>query len=102
MNVDPDGPKLTVTVAGVDVELPLCDWSDGEYEPETLAVPVVVGVKSTLQLDVVKEPIGERMQLTWSNEPIVPVWEKETVPAGGIGFPTLEESVTIAVHCDEE
>ncbi len=102
VNVEPAGPKLAVNVAGLVVELPPWDVSEGVYVPVTLAVPGVVGVKRTLQLDVVKDPVGERVQLARSNDPLVPVWENKTEPAGGTGFPLVEVSVRSAVHCEGE
>lgn len=88
---------LTVTVVGEPLLL-LPVWVESPlYVPIMLAVPDTEGLNFTPQLAV--DPVPTNAQLVTLKLPATPVSEKPTEPAGDVA-PTVEVSVTIAVHVD--
>jgi len=90
--------SVTVTVFPVVGPLPLCAASVVVYVPLAMTVPAPVGVKVTLQLDVVAltDPRvqGEPVKLPAAVPPLV----NATVPAGALAVPAAEVSLTNPVH----
>jgi hypothetical protein len=62
-----------------------------------LVLPVAEGVNVTPQLAV--EPVPTKAQLVTLKLPVTPVWVKLAEPLGVVA-PTVEVSVTLAVHVD--
>jgi hypothetical protein len=88
---------LIVTLAG-DPLLLLPVWVESPpYVPIMLAVPDTDGLNFTPQLAV--EPVPANAQLVTLKLPATPVSEKPTEPAGVVA-PSVEVSVTVAVHVD--
>ena len=67
------------------------------YEPTTLAVPGVEGLNFTPQLAVEPDPI--KVQLVTLKLPVTPVSVKPAKPLGVVA-PSVEVSVTVAVHVE--
>jgi hypothetical protein len=88
---------LTVTDAGEPLLL-LPVWVESPlYVPVMLTVPGAEGLNFTPQLAV--EPVPANAQLVTLKLPATPVSEKPTEPAGVVA-PSVEVSVTVAVHVD--
>jgi hypothetical protein len=88
---------LTVTVAGEPLLL-LPVWVESPlYVLIMLAVPDTEGLNLTPQLAV--DPVPTSAQLVTLKLPATPVSEKATDPTGVVA-PTVEVSVTVAVHVD--
>ena len=68
------------------------------YVPLAMTEPALVGVKVTLQLDVVALTLA-RVHGVPVNEPVaVPLFVKATVPSGALAVPAAEVSLTNPVH----
>jgi hypothetical protein len=62
-------------------------------------VPWTVESKK-VTLHVADAPDPEGLQEELDKIPLTPVWLKVIVPAGVVGLPTVDVSVTVAVHVD--
>lgn len=74
----------------------------GAKEADIIAVPVIEGVKFTLQL-AVPNITGEGAHVPWLSGKVpvaVPVAEKTTTPVGVKAVPAVEVSITVAVQED--
>jgi len=88
---------LTITVAGEPLLL-LPVWVESPpYVPIMLAVPDTDGLNFTPQLAV--DPVPTNAQLVTLKLPGTPDSEKATEPMGVVA-PTVDVSVTVAVHVD--
>jgi hypothetical protein len=83
----------TVTMLLVPM-LPLCAVSLGAYVPLAITVPELVGLNDTEQLETEALTAASAHGLPVNEPEALPVLLKATVPAGALGVPAADVSLT--------